>query len=202
MTLTRPQKIGLIAAAVLVVVAIIVVVVTRSGGDQTNTNTPTDNTGIDINSLPEANTQPVNTNTEEPTATDPAADPADESTQATLMRLSRIVVERYGSYSNRNNYENITRLEPFMTDRFKEESIAFIDEQQKTGFSEEFYGIVTSAESVKVQEFKKQESATIIVSTRRVESRSNQEDKVITQDALVFFTYVGDNWKVDNITWQ
>src|SRR3989339_1836021 len=186
-TLTRPVKIGLIAAGALLALGIIIVlaiVLTAGGSKQSLNNTNDTNANADTVSGDNKNTNEA------------------VNTKDSLLRLGRIVVERYGSFSNRNNFENITRLEPFMTEDFKKISIESIDEQQKQPQEEDFYGIATSAIAMDLTNFSAKESAMVTVTTTRTESRANQDDNVFTQTAEVSFKYVSGNWKVDNITWK
>lgn len=164
-------------------------------GDETGqpTNAPTTNTGVPVNS----NTT-VNVNTA-PTNTAPDQ-PVDD--EASILRLARIVVERYGTYSNRNNFENITNLEPFMTQKLQEEQARFIDQNQNSGIDEAYYGITTSVISMELTSFTTGVSATARLQTRRVESKAQQDPTVFTQGIVVEFKNVNGNWKVSALNWQ
>ncbi|OGY85459.1 MAG: hypothetical protein A2233_04050 [Candidatus Kerfeldbacteria bacterium RIFOXYA2_FULL_38_24] len=203
-TLTRPVKIGLIAAGALLALGIIIVlaIVLTAGGSKQSLNN-TNDTNANAN-LPMANSAPLNNDNANADTVSGDNKNTNEAvnTKDSLLRLGRIVVERYGSFSNRNNFENITRLEPFMTEDFKKISIESIDEQQKQPQEEDFYGIATSAIAMDLTNFSAKESAMVTVTTTRTESRANQDDNVFTQTAEVSFKYVSGNWKVDNITWK
>lgn len=122
--------------------------------------------------------------------------------QKSVLNLSRIFVERYGSYSNRNNFENITSLEPFMTTQFQAESLAYIDANQNEGMAEEYYGISTYVMSLELTAYVKDETARARLATRREESRSDEERKVFTQYVQVVMESVDGTWKVDTVTWE
>ncbi|MBI2410878.1 MAG: hypothetical protein HYV32_03250 [Candidatus Kerfeldbacteria bacterium] len=204
----KSLKIIILVFCALAVVGLIVAGILfarRSSTDDNNTNTQNTNEQQNTNNaLPNVNSgtggDGTNTNTGgDNTNTDTTA----QTTQEELvMRLARIVVERYGSFSNRNNYENITRLEPFMTEEFQQESLAFIEKNHTDGIPEDYYGISTTANSVELTAYTAKESATARVGTRRVETKTNEDPRAFTQYALVDFLYVNGNWKVDNITWQ
>lgn len=158
-----------------------------------NTNTPTNT------SLPVTNTAPVpvdNTNTATPAAR------SEQEDKKSVLNLSRIFTERYGSYSNRNNFENITSLEPFMTQRFQTESLTYIAENQPQGIPEEYYGISTYVISLKLTSYVAKEAATVELITQREESTSTQDRKVTTQSVVVQLQSVSGAWKVDSITWK
>lgn len=147
--------------------------------------------------LPQVQAEPVDAKV--PTTENESVELSD---QESVQSTARIVVERYGSYSNRNNYENITQLEVYFTERFKQEQLKFIDENQQTGVEDEFYGISTQSVTIELVKFTAAESAVVRVGTRRSESKAGQEELVFTQYARVDFEYVSGLWKVDNITWE
>ncbi len=89
-----------------------------------------------------------------------------------------------------------------MTEKFQKESAKYISENQDSGIAAEYYGITTTVASSSVEEFNDKNSAVVRLSTRRVESKADQDPIVYTQDALVRFQYVGDHWKVHAVDWQ
>ncbi|MFH1426301.1 MAG: hypothetical protein ABIG66_02600 [Candidatus Kerfeldbacteria bacterium] len=196
-------RILIIAVAATAVLAIGVGVywyVTRQPA-ATNTNTNT-NTAVNQNTNTATNTN-QNTNTATNTNTNTNAGPVVvDDGSATVLRLARIYTERFGSFSNRNNFENITSLEPFMTDRLQKEMADFITENQKEGVPEEFYGITTTAISTELVSMKENEKAVVRVGTSRVETVGGNDPKTFTQHAKVTFEQVEGNWKVDKYSWE
>jgi hypothetical protein len=203
--MNRRTLIIILAAGALVIVAIIVAVFVRKPAATTNTNTPpavTNQTADNsVKSPVNTTNQVVNTPPNQPQNTN-TAPPTERDDQAQVLRLARTIVERYGSYSNRNNFENITSLEPFMTEDFKQRSLAYIDGQHDQGVASEFYGISTSVASLDLTNYTAGSAATIRVATRRIEQRSHQDPTTTTQYAIVIFKSIGGHWKVDNITWE
>jgi hypothetical protein len=208
-TLLKRVLIGCMVLAVLaVIVAVVYVLMNRDDGTATNQNT---NTQINANQpVNDANTNAVsnsnsgtviNVNTNTPTNA-PVNTPSESDDQAALLRLARIFIERYGTFSNRNNFENITNLEPFMTDAFQKSSAKYISEQQDNGIPAEFYGVTTTVASLELVDYAAENSATVRVATRRVETKSTQDPTVFTQYAVVHFENVEGSWKVDSATWE
>lgn len=157
-----------------------------------NTNTTAGNTNVGTNT----NSSTTNTNAGEAPGID------DDTDQQSLIRLSKLVVDRYGTFSNRNNFQNITSLEPYMTDAFQQSSAKYISEHQNTGVAEDFYGITTSALTADIVSYTKGKAAVIDVGSRRVETKTGQEQYVYTAHALVRFQSVEGNWKVNAVEWQ
>ena len=89
-----------------------------------------------------------------------------------------------------------------MTERFKQESLAYIDQHKNDGIPAEFYGISTNVLSLDMVDYQDGKSAVINVSTQRIEVRSNQDPKRVEQVAQVGFEQVDGNWKVDSIRWE
>ncbi len=187
-----------------VLIAGVYVLMNRDNGTQTNTNSTlnTNTTGTtNVNAVANANTDNGNSNTN---ATTSNVNTSNSTTtdQESILRLARIFVERYGTFSNRNNFENITSLEPFMTTRFQQESAEYISQRQSNGIPDEYYGITTTVASLQLEEFVEDEAATVRVATRRVETKSTQDPTVFTQYIQVQFKNVEGSWKVDSATWE
>lgn len=199
--MSRAIRIIIIVISVLAIVAVGAVAVwyfysQPSGETNTNTQANEANTNTEPVNGANTNTEPANTNENTNTTV------LQEDDSATVLRLARIFTERFGSYSNRNNFENITTLEPFMTERMQTEMAEYIDANTKEGIPDEFYGITTTVVSTKLDGFTEEQSATVTVGTKRVETRGQQDPTVLTQDASVKFQYVEGNWKVDKFTWK
>lgn len=178
-------------------IIIIVAALTRSPNEPV-AEVPFEAPVVNQNTNQEITPPPVET----PTPTINQVNVNEQSEQAQVLRLARIVIERYGSFSNRNNFENIRSLEPFMTDSFVQESLRYIDSNQDQGVDEEFYGVSTTAAALELTAFTESETAEVTVQTRRVETRSGAENTQFNQTAVMAFQNVEGNWKVNGITWQ
>src|SRR3989339_991515 len=198
----KPLKIALIVTVIIFVVAVIgggYYLKTTRTSENTQNNQNSSQTNNNSNSLPNENdnTNAINTTPQPSPSETPQVVKNEEDA---VLRLARVFTERYGSYSNRSNFENIIHLEPFMTESFQKESLQFIEDHAQDGMAEEFYGISTTAASLTVDQFTKEQSATVNIATRRVESRSNQDRRIFSQDAIVELLFVSGNWKINGFT--
>ncbi len=132
------------------------------------------------------------------------APPPEVSAQAAVVRLSASFAERYGSYSNQGNFENLRDLFPLMTDRLKSATERLIVETQKTRDpSAAYFGVTTKAISSNVETFNEEAgTAKIIVSTQRAETRGVGEPVVSYQDLVLELARVGKEWRFDRASWK
>lgn len=125
----------------------------------------------------------------------------EQTAQASALRIARIFAERYGTYSNRNNFENITSLAPFMTQGFYQQSQEFIAEQESADPSAERYGITTNVASIEMSNFTPEETAVVRVVARRIETVGSADPRIFEQEAEVVLRFVENTWRVQNFEW-
>lgn len=195
--MSRNQKIGIGIGVGVLVVGIILAVVLRSGGQREVQQAPQVDANVNVTPTPETPPETVT-----PTPTTDAVNVSEQTEQSQVLRLARIVIERYGSFSNRNNFENIRSLEPFMTEAFTKTSFDYISNNQEDGIGGDFYGVSTAAASLELSAFQENQSAQVTVQTRRVETRAGQDNTQFNQTAVMEFQNVDGHWKVSGITWQ
>lgn len=113
-------------------------------------------------------------------------------------------VERFGSYSNSTEFENIKDAEYYMTNSMKRWAERYMRESEAEIDDQTYYGITTKALSVKSIELNESKtSAELIVSTQRQESRgSTDKSRVIYQDIRLEMVKMNGVWKVDGAYWQ
>jgi len=125
--------------------------------------------------------------------------------ETSLAALARSFVERYGSYSNQSDFENIEVLYPFMTDRMRaaaEASTAANRANRVPGSADSYTGITTKALAIKVRS-QTVSAAQVQVSTQRIESNiKTSSPRVYYQDIILTFEYKGGEWKVDEAEWK
>lgn len=117
-------------------------------------------------------------------------------------RLANLFIERYGSFSNQGNYENVTDLYPLMTAQMRREADAYVREL-KTIRSDTsvYYGITTKSLSSSVS-LSGSNRATVLVTTQRQESAgAGGGTRIIYQDATLNLIKIGADWKVDSVKW-
>lgn len=140
--------------------------------------------------------QPLTTNTNTGTNTNenlPIAAPAG----AELSVVVRTFVERYGSYSNQSNQQNIRDIWSMVTPAFQSR----FDLSKKPDPTQAYAGIETRVISMKVLSQTNTE-AQLIVKTQRSERKSDLKPHEYYQDVKVTLNKSGDHWLVDRAEWQ
>lgn len=129
----------------------------------------------------------------------------EERDKSNLLITAANFTERFGSYSNQGNFENIEDLYPFMTQSLKSWSDGYIEKQiaELPDFSS-YYGMTTKALSYDFLIFDDSAGyAKVKVSTQRIESSNSMENGIIFyQDAEIEFAKIAGAWKVDGIWWK
>jgi hypothetical protein len=120
-----------------------------------------------------------------------------------LKKMGASFAERFGSFSNQSNYENISDLKLFMTESMKVWADDFIAKSQKD-YSGIYYGISTTAVSEEVRSFDDSGgTGVILVKTQRRESTGQMSNSaVFYQSLLISYKKVDGAWKVDRAEWQ
>lgn len=139
----------------------------------------------------------------EKTAPDaPASDPEKPDSQANLKRLAASFAERYGSFSNQGDFENLKELKVFMTDSMAREVDAYIAEAGARGTATPAYvGMTTRALSSTIDSFNESAgTATVTVNTQRQEVTS-AGTRVFYQEIGLDFVRSGEIWEVDSAQW-
>lgn len=131
--------------------------------------------------------------------TPPPAEPGDE-----IISLVLPFVERFGSYSNQGNFENLSDLLPFMGSSMKNWAQKQISEQANKPFQELYRGVTTKALSYTMKDYKPEQGrAEILVATQRKELiGSTVNARVYNQDVIVKLVKDDGAWVVDSAYWQ
>jgi len=196
--MSRRNKTIIIAVVAILVLLIILVVVwwlVQRGGGQSAT--------ININQQPTV--EPKKLPTTSRTSETAAAVIGEPQLEATFKAVAVTFAERFGSYSNQSNFQNLEDLSDLMTVKMKNWADNFILEQENTiANGAIFYGITTRALSAKVVSFDESLGrAEISVSTQRQESKgSTINPRIFYQEILLKLAKTSDGWKVDEAAWQ
>lgn len=165
-------------------------IVTLNANAAIQTNTPLQNTNAVVVNT---NTPVVNTNII------PSAPISDE---ARVTALAKSFTERYGSFSNQNENENLVRLLVYMTAKLQAKTQEFITAQQvKNENTDVYYGVTTDAVSTRFEEFTS-EKAIVFVSTRRRASKEGEAAVVSSQAGRIVLVKINGEWFVDKFDWQ
>lgn len=156
------------------------------------TNTVNTNTAVQ-----NANVVVINTATNQAANTNAAT-----TDEVTIIRLANLFAERYGSYSSEAGFQNITDLKIYMTKKMQAISDSFVASQKSQTSAGTFYSTTTNALSTTVSSLTKVK-ATVRVSTQRRETGANINGTSTYYQVLVLdFAKDGENWLVDNASWQ
>ena len=193
--MSRRTKIIILAVVIVAVLAFIVWLIFRR---TSNVSPPTDATPVSdaqaISGIPPAPLSSV------------APSRASEGAQlprAGIEAFARSFVERYGSYSNQSNFENIENLYPFMTARMQASAKAFVaGEQAKRNGVVLYTGVTTRALSTRISS-QSAAGALVRIKAQRTESATGIKDpRVYYQDIEIVLKSQGGEWKVDEAEWK
>ncbi len=124
--------------------------------------------------------------------------------EANLKAVANTFTERFGSYSNQGNFQNLEDLRDLMTVKMKGWTDNFI-QQQKVAMGDDsiYYGITTKAISATIATFEASLGrAEVVVETQRQEAKgSTINPKVFYQKMQLKLVQTGEGWKVDEVNW-
>ncbi|MBI4253416.1 hypothetical protein HY623_04585 [Candidatus Uhrbacteria bacterium] len=134
-----------------------------------------------------------------PLSSPPPAEPGEE-----IVSLALPFVERFGSYSNQGNFENLSDLLPFMGSSMRNWAQKQIAEQVNKPFQELYRGVTTKALSYTMKDYKPEQGrAEILVATQRKELiGSTVNARIYNQDVVVKLVKDDGAWVVDSAYWQ
>ncbi|MFA5069844.1 MAG: hypothetical protein WC528_01030 [Patescibacteria group bacterium] len=119
-----------------------------------------------------------------------------------IRQVSRIFAERYGSYSNENDFENLVALKTYMTDKFQKETDNYItSEKSKLTGNEAYFGVISEMLSVNVISLT-ENSAQAAVTLRRTERNETSPTGTYFQNLSLKFVKSGNDWLVSSAAWQ
>lgn len=206
MKILRVILFSLIVIAVLLAVAIVVVKYVRQPKVETPiTNTNTNNQNATTNQNLNSNQSPVNENESVEPIVNLPTNSSPSTVEASLGSIARSFAERFGTYSNHSNYENVSHLMPYMSQKMKNWATDFLeDKTANPDYSGIYHGLTTKALSAQTASFDASAGqAEIIVKTQRKESTGTTANSTITyQDIAVSFVKEQGVWKVDDAVWR
>jgi hypothetical protein len=194
--MSRYLKIAFISLIIILVIVAILLLFLRR---QTTPVPSPVNTNTNVNAAPA-----VGLNVNVPAIPSPPVTD-EEKSKTDLARLASAFVERFGSYSNQSDFENITDLEVFMTERMQTWARDFIEKSRAEKPDTSIYwGVTTRALKTEILNFDESLGKTeILVSTQRREAVGTTTNaKVYYQDISLKFAKEGGAWKVDEATWK
>ena len=119
----------------------------------------------------------------------------------TLKRLSELFAERYGSFSTDSDFQNITDLQPYMTDTMKATADNFVAIERGKS-TPDFKSVVTKVLSTNIGSAIGGE-VEVRLSTQRIESGDSFADNdIYYQDIVLELIQDGDQWLSNAAIWQ
>lgn len=176
---------AIIAIAIILALVIVLFVLWRKPQDENPSETETD-------------TGPAVQDDVKIPHVDPEDIPAQDEVSATTV--TRVFVERFGSYSTESGYENIDDLMGMATASMQRRLDALAESARQTA-DDNYYGVSTRIMSVKT-EVSSETEARFLVTTQREESFDTPGNTSVRyQDIRVSLLKEGEDWLVDDFTW-
>lgn len=132
-----------------------------------------------------------------------AAPPEKPDERGNMKRVAAAFAERYGSYSNVGDFENVLDLKVYMTTSLQAWADSYVADARSKPRSSEYSGTTTRAISVDVAAFDEAAgTASLVVKTQRRETGSTiGSERVYYQDLKLEFMKSGESWKVNTVAW-
>jgi len=208
--MSRRRKIilGVIILIILFILAILLFSFLSKRGMGVNINTAITNT-TPVNQVRfgagTVNTNAVGVIVNVNAAVPGAVTPKGPNLEDNLKKIAIIFAERFGSFSNQNQFENLKDLEVFMSEKMKAWTDNFILESKaKNPDTSVYYGVTTKAIRANLVSLdEKAGKAEVLVSTQRWEAKETTTNiKVFYQDISIKFVFENKEWKVDGAIWK
>lgn len=120
-----------------------------------------------------------------------------------IVSLAKSFIDRYGTFSSQNEYDNINDLRTYMTESMNKDADKLIKEIEanNTNGSKGYYGITTRTLSSEMVELKDSEAKLNLTAQRKESSEAKPELNVYYQNVEVIIKKESGVWKVDKVTW-
>ena len=120
-----------------------------------------------------------------------------EAQQNGAKQIAKIFAERYGSYSNENDYQNILEVKEISSVSMWTELSKLMQNKQNAS---SYFGVTTRGATMKLTKWS-DSAASVTVSTVRAETQNGKTTNK-EQDAKVTLIKIGKEWLVDSFSWQ
>ncbi len=194
-----------ISILVFLVLGISLFLVVRNKNTNTNTNTQTQQTGgQDNGGVITDGGQQTGSQTEVGTQT-PVGLPAKVPTTLEVekngvIQLAKVFIERYGSYSTDNDFQNIKDVEALVTQSLWSRISAQITPKTTTSAGQSFVGVTTKVISSELTSWAGDKAV-----AKLKLMRTEEKDGVVAnryQDVALELVKVGSSWLVDKVVWN
>ncbi len=164
---------------------------------------------VNNNQATNQSAQTTNTGNNQNTNADLAADTNSQTGARTmkdedwLAQLARSFTERYGSFSNQNDFENLLDLKIYMTEKMQAEVDKVVaDNNGETVGENDYYGITTKVLSVEKVNLTENEAIYTVQTQRKESSGLTSQSYIYGQEARIEFKKVDQQWKVSQFNWK
>ena len=176
------------AIGIIVILVLVAVLIDNNNSEENPTNTDTANQPqLDENGQPIRNIQ-------QPAQQDVPAVPT--SPELYVRQLSRIFVERFGSYSNQNNNQHIKDVDPLLTPTMRR----WVQSQNQQQ-SNDYEGQTTKLISSSVTSFIQEASAEVQIGVQQEKTIGNSTETVY-RDGRVELLYQNGKWLIDGLYFE
>ena len=195
--MTRQKKTILITAIIILIIAVAIYFffIRKSPEDQPALQKQPDSTTEEV----EAGPQIIQSQQTQELAT------PEESEYGQVKNFAVSFVERFGSYSNQADFQNLIELKFMMTEKMKTWADNLISTSREDNpISENYYAQTTKALSTKEISYDAASGrAEFLIKSQRQETIGSPDNiRTYYQDIKIILLKVGDDWKVDSANWQ
>ncbi|GEM_PF-6883659 len=125
----------------------------------------------------------------------------DEDTRKALVATSRLIAERFGTYSSQNGFRNLLDLQPFMTETLATWLDGYIRDRKRNSSTNTYTATATLALGAAGKELDTAAGySTVVVKTSQTTTVGKQS-KTTSVDFEVKFLREQKSWKIDNVRW-
>lgn len=205
----NPKRTGLIIIALsfLLLIALIFLIIWQKNSQpvapEIATTTPT-------TTLPLAEAEPT-----EPPTTTPSDRPRnyeayDVSQEAPYQvaaydaeKKAKLFAERFGSFSNQSNYNNIADVTILMTPTMKAWAEGYLGKLREQPYSGDYYGIITTAVFAETTAYDEAAGKiSLVITTERQETKGLEVGPLYQQKIEIDLIKEANDWLVDRAQWR
>jgi len=119
------------------------------------------------------------------------------------MQVAELFAERFGSYSNQGNYQNLRDLLPVMTSSYRAETEAFLKSVAFDPPAEEYAGYTSTKISTdEILYDNTSGKATFDIRMQQVSIVGTAEPEISYPYLRVQLSLVGEDWRVSSVDWR
>ena len=120
-----------------------------------------------------------------------------EAEQNGVKQLAKVYVERYGTYSTENEYQNIRDLEELSTESLWKKFSAII---RKPPVSSDYTGVTTKGITDDLSDWSEKNAVVSLRTVRTEEKLNGSSQKYV--DYTINLVNIKETWLVDSIVWK